>query len=91
MGKYSFFPCEHVVVEIDERGRVTIPKEMRVGAEKALGDFDGRFVHDNSNPQEAPLEFDMDKEETGKSAKKRAERKLAGEAKARTKPRRLQK
>ena len=72
------------VVEIDERGRVTIPKEIRVAADKALIIPMGETYMVVPIPK-APLEFDV--KDTGVSAKARAERKLSEEVRARAKRR----
>jgi len=73
------------VVEIDARGRVTIPKEMRMEADRALviPMGDSYMVIPISR---APVESDT--KMTGRSAKERAERKLAEEIRARASRRR---
>lgn len=73
------------VVEIDERGRVTIPKEMRVEAEKALVIPMGETYMVVPIPK-APAEFDL--KVSGKSAKEVAEGRLASEVRERLNRRR---
>ena len=68
------------IVEIDDRGRVTIPKEMRVEADKALVIPMGDSYMVVPIPK-VPIEFDVS--ESGKSAKERAEKGLAEEARSR--------
>ena len=68
------------IVEIDGRGRVTIPKEMRTEADRVLVIPMGDSYMIIPIPK-APIEFEM--KETGKSAKERAERSLAEEIRAR--------
>ena len=68
------------VVEIDARGRVTIPKEMRIEADRAL------VIHMGDSYMVIPIArapVESDTKVTGKSAKERAERKLAEEVRAR--------
>ena len=72
------------MVEIDQRGRVTIPKEMRVAADKALVIPMGGTYMVVPIPK-SPLEFDI--EEAGVSAKARAERALSEEVRARARRR----
>ena len=72
------------IVEIDERGRVTIPKEMRVDAERAFVIPMGETYMIVPIPK-APIEFEI--EATGRTAKERAERKMAAEVRARAKRR----
>src|SRR5271170_5440152 len=78
MGGFSFSGMS--VVEIDKRGRVTIPKEMRLDADKALliplGDS-----YMLVPIAKAPIEFEMSV--SSKDAKRVAERRLASEVKAR--------
>lgn len=67
------------VVEIDARGRVTIPKEMRIEADRAL------VIHMGDSYMVIPIArapVESDTKVTGKSAKERAERKLAEEVRA---------
>ncbi len=73
------------IVEIDDRGRVTIPKEIRIEADKALVIPMGDSYMVIPMPR-APIEFDMS--DTGESAKERAEKKLAEEVGLRTRRRR---
>lgn len=73
------------IVEIDDRGRVTIPKEIRIEADKALVIPMGDSYMVIPIPR-APIEFDMS--DTGESAKERAEKKLAEEIGLRTRRRR---
>ena len=68
------------IVEIDERGRVTIPKEMRIEAEKALIIPMGETYMVVPIPK-APAEFDL--KVSGKSAKEAAERRLSSDVKGR--------
>ena len=68
------------IVEIDARGRVTIPKEMRVEADRALVIPMGETYMIVPIPR-APIEFDM--KETGRTAKERAEMTLRAEVKER--------
>lgn len=73
------------VVEIDERGRVTIPKEMRVDADRALIISMGETYMVVPIPK-SPAEFDL--KETGKTAKGVAERRLSAEVRERAARRR---
>lgn len=72
------------VVEVDERGRFTIPRGMRVQADRALIIPMGGTYMVVPIPK-APLEFVMG--ETGPSAKAKAERRLSEEVRARAKRR----
>jgi len=73
------------IVEIDERGRVTIPKEMRVEAEKALVIPMGQTYMVVPIPM-APAMFNL--KVSGKSAKKVAEGRLSTEVRGRMQRRR---
>jgi bifunctional DNA-binding transcriptional regulator/antitoxin component of YhaV-PrlF toxin-antitoxin module len=68
------------VVEIDERGRVTIPKAMRAEADRALIIPMGESYLVVPIPK-APVEFEM--KETGRSVKEIAEKRMMAEARAR--------
>jgi virulence-associated protein VagC len=68
------------LVEVDERGRVTIPKEMRTDAEKVLIIPLGESYMIVPIPK-APAEHRM--KVSGKEAKKVAEGRLAAEVKGR--------
>ncbi|MDG7008023.1 MAG: hypothetical protein JRN06_07240 [Nitrososphaerota archaeon] len=69
------------IVEIDERGRVTIPKEMRVEAERALVIPMGETYMVVPIPV-APAKLDL--KVSGKSAKEVAERRLSSEVRKRS-------
>ena len=73
------------IVEIDERGRITIPKEMRIEAEKALVISMGDTYMVVPIPK-APSEFNL--KVSGKSAKEVAEGRLSSEVRGRAKRRR---
>lgn len=72
------------VVEVDERGRFTIPKEMRVDADRALIIPLGGSYMVVPIPK-VPLEFDI--KDSGASAKAKAEKRLSDEVRAREKRR----
>jgi bifunctional DNA-binding transcriptional regulator/antitoxin component of YhaV-PrlF toxin-antitoxin module len=68
------------IVEIDDRGRVTIPKEMRVDADKALVIPMGESYMLVPIPR-APIEFEI--KGSTKTAKATAERRLRSEVRGR--------
>lgn len=68
------------IVEIDDRGRVTIPKEMRVEADKALVIPLGESYMLVPIPR-TPLEFET--KESTKTAKEAAEKRIRSELKER--------
>lgn len=72
------------VADIDDKGRVTIPKGMRVDADRALIIPMGETYMVVPIPK-AQLEFEI--ESSGASAKAKAEQKLSKEVRARAKRR----
>lgn len=68
------------IVEIDDRGRVTIPKDMRVEADRALVIPMGESYMLVPIPR-APIEFET--KESTKTAKETAEKRLKAEVRER--------